>query len=313
MAKRSGLVHEPEMARPHLKPGISAARHQEALETCRDVPEMRPAFNIALDQAGISSKTVWINLPQGRLPFDAEIMVDLPGAFRGIHMSRMERAVSDLYDQSFEDIRFYSESLCRLVLSKQRGNAATVSLSGKIPQVTRTAVSGEVSTDAIEISTQTTGKRLNDEVKTSSFLGLSVTHITACPCTGEYNRAMFQDAAEAPLPTHSQRCITTIQAEDRRGAVSFQDLYECLSSSLHLTQDLLKRPDEAEIVLKCHKEPQFAEDVVRQAAFVTGRRLKDLLPPDSRIRIETISLESIHLHNVKCVLDCTLGQIIDNR
>ncbi len=310
MAKRSGLVHEPEMARPHLKPDISAERHQEALATCRDVPEMKPSFKIALDQAGISSKTVWINLPQGRLPFDAEIMVGLPEAFRGIHMSRMERAVSDLYDQPFEDIRFYAESLCRLVLSRQRGTTATVNLSGKIPQVTRTAVSGEVSTDSVEISVDTTGKRLKGEVKTSSFLGLSATHITACPCTGEYNRAMFQEDAEAPLPTHSQRCITTIHAEDRRGTVSFQDLYLCLSSGLHLTQDLLKRPDEAEIVLKCHKEPQFAEDVVRQAALETGRRLKNLLPPDSRIRIETVSLESIHLHNVKCVLGCRLGQIL---
>ena len=280
------------------------------LKSSRDVPEMSPAFGLGLDQVGISAKTVWINLPQGRLPFDAEILVDLPDQFRGIHMSRMEAAVSDLYEQDFIDIRQYAERLCRLILGNQRGNRASISLQGHIPQVFKTTVTSLVSVDSLGVSVKTRGVKRHGDIETVSLLGLSITHMTACPCTQVYNKALFPGVSAPCLLTHSQRCITTMQVEDERGAVSFQDLYQCLASCLHVTQDLLKRPDEAEIVLRCHQGPQFVEDVVRLVACQAGERLKGLLPGSSRIRIETISLESIHLHNVKCLLDCTLGRIL---
>ncbi len=309
MAKRSGLVHDPKKAQSHMRPEIPAARHEQILASCEDVPEMEPVFRLALTKVGISSKTIWIRLPQGTLPFEAEIMVDLPAGFRGIHMSRIERAISTLTDERFDDIRSYSEKLCRLVLLGQRGTVAEIFLGGKLPQFTRTSLSNELSTDNLDISVLTKGKQAGEQVEVVSHLGLCITHITACPCTQAYNRALFPEAQIPWMPTHSQRCMTRLQVEDKKGNLTYHHLYHCLESCLHLSQDLLKRPDEAELVLKCHNEPQFVEDVIRLVAFQAGKRLSDLLPSDSRITIESTSLESIHLHNVKSRLRCQLHEI----
>ncbi len=309
MPQCPGMVHEPEKAQPGLKPEFPRKIHQRVIDSCEDVPEMKPALEIPLNQAGITSKTVWIDIPQGRLPFEAEVLVSLPGEFRGIHMSRMERAISGLFSRKFRDIRDYSLELCRGVLSCQRGETAIVTLKGAIPQLTLTSVSHELSVEGLEISARTEGKRGQGRMETTSFLGISLTHMTACPCTQVYNRGLFPNSDRTLMPTHSQRCMTTLEVEDKEAALSFEDIYFCLASCLHVSQDLLKRPDEAELVLKCHRQPQFAEDVVRTVAASTARRLKKLLPGDSRVRVESVSYESIHRHNVKCVLECHVEQI----
>ena len=79
---------------------------------------------------------------------------------------------------------------------------------------------------------------------------------------------------------------------------------------LHVSQDLLKRPDETELVLKAHRRPQFAEDTVREVAKAAGNKFKDTLPPDTEIQVKTLSLESIHIHDVECYLDTRLGEIL---
>ena len=72
------------------------------------------------------------------------------------------------------------------------------------------------------------------------------------------------------MPTHSQRSQTWLHLRSAAQAPAHQEMLTCLENSLHLTQDLLKRPDEAEIVLKSHIHPQFAEDAVRETARGVG-------------------------------------------
>jgi len=83
------------------------------------------------------------------------------------------------------------------------------------------------------------------------------------------------------------------------GHPSFGEILECLESALHVTQDLLKRPDEAEIVLKAQHFPRFAEDTAREIAKETGKRFGRKLPASTEVIIESLSLESIHIHNVQ--------------
>jgi len=304
------LVFEYEKARPGLKTGIPAEDHRRALSEGQDVPEQRPSFQIHLSEVGISGKTVWVSLPQGRLPFEAEIYVDLPEDVRGIHMSRMEQAIADLHEINFDDPRQYALALARDVLARQRGERAQVSVSGKIPLVRRTAVTDRLSVEALDLSAEVRVWRRPDGIAFQSLLGLSVRHITACPCTQVYNQSVTQVRETGfPLITHSQRSATRLRIEDADGRVSYEDLLECLESTLHVTQDLLKRPDEAEIVLQAHRYPQFAEDVVREVARETGRRMIDKVPPSAVVIIESHSLESIHIHDVRCALRTTLGEI----
>ncbi len=292
-------------------PQFSNEVHQRCLSEGKDVPELSPDFRIKIDEVGISQKTVWVNLPEGRMPFDAEITTDLSGDFKGIHMSRIENEISLLNERSFSDIREYGLCLSRGVLAGQRGRRVKVILKGLFPISSITPVSKRISIDNIDIYSRAESKRLDgDGISQSSWLGVGIFHITACPCTQVYNESLFNQRSSFPMPTHSQRCKTSVYVEDRENRLAFDDILEPLLTSLHVISDLLKRPDEAELVFRSHKIPQFAEDVVRSVARALGEGLFDKIPRDSRITIETLSLESIHIHNVKCRLNTRLKDII---
>ncbi len=312
MSKDSRLVSGLKGARSYLRPQFSREEHKRCLLRGEDVPELSPDFRIDIDEVGISQKTVWINLPEGRMPFDAEITTDLPGDFKGIHMSRIENQISLLNERSFFDIREYGLCLSKKVLVGQRGRRAKVTLKGLFPVISITPVSERGSIDNMEIYLKAESKRLDgDGISQSSWLGLGVFHITACPCTQVYNESLVNQRSSFPMPTHSQRCKTWVYVEDRRNRLSYDDILGPLLKSLHVVSDLLKRPDEAELVYRSHSAPQFAEDVVRAVAKALGKGLLNKVSKDSKIIIETLSLESIHIHNVKCRLNTRLTDIIE--
>lgn len=286
--------------------------HARVMANAHDVPEEAPCFRIGLTSVGISGKTVWVFLPVGKLPFDADIGVSLPAASRGIHMSRMEEAISSLCDRSFDDLCAYARALAGLVLERQKGGLARIVLKGKIP-IRRTAlVSKRISSDALDIEALVEAARLETGMQFKEMAGLSVFHMTACPCTQVYNQELFRlKDNRLPLLTHSQRSLTRLVIERQNGSPSYEDLLKCLEAALHVTQDLLKRPDEAEIVMKAHLIPQFAEDTVRQTAREVGMRFSGSLPAMTEVLIESRSLESIHIHDVCCTLKTTLGEIAD--
>ncbi len=309
MGINSGLAHGHEKSEPALKNCLSADQHARALHSGIDIPEQRPSFAIPLSAVGIAGKTVWILLPQGRLPFTAKIQVDLPADSRGIHMSRMEEAISHLLETEFPSITDYARELGRLILLKQRGARGFIFLTGKIPLTRTTSISRKQSLDSLEVELSASFQKTGATVSDSILFGLGVHHITACPCTQAYNAVIYPNR-ECPQPTHSQRSFTKLTVEMNQNAPTLEKLLLCLESSLHVTQDLLKRPDEAEIVMLAHRTPQFAEDAVRETAREVGRQLGAILPETSRVIIDSLSLESIHIHDVCCRLETTMGAII---
>lgn len=310
MDNSTGLVYRHEEGKDDLAPRIPRDQHQRVVEGCVDVPHERPSFELPLTEVGIAGKTVWVNLPQGRLPFAAKVNIDLPAHRRGIHMSRIEEVMAALFTEQFDDLRDYAVALGRKMIIRQDAGSGSVVLSGKLPIVRRASVSERDSLDTVDIDTTVRLVREKDIVRYTAMNGLGVSHITACPCTQVYNAALFEsDTSSCPLPTHSQRSYTRLSVETSGSRPSFTELLACLENALHVTQDLLKRPDEAEIVLKAHRHPQFAEDAVRETAMAVGRKFTGLLPPSSRVIIESLSLESIHIHDVHCRVEVTLGEI----
>lgn len=311
MDNRARVVPLHEAGKPGVNNRFSAADHQRVLAVGSDVPEERPAVALPLSEVGISGKTVWVGLPQGTLPFAAAIHVDLPAHRRGIHMSRLEEVITSLHRRQFDDLRGYGVELARLVLAGQQATRGAVVLQGKLPLLRTAAVSGHASLDTIEISAEIAVEREGLTVRERVVVGAGIYHITACPCTQAYNRVLFGErAGEAPQPTHSQRSFTTIAVAAAGGTPTYDELVECLASALHATQDLLKRPDEAEIVLQSHLHPQFAEDAVREVARAAGRCFGKKLPAATEVVIESLSQESIHIHDVRCRLATTLGAIL---
>ncbi len=296
-----------------MKPSISPQDHARVLAEGLDIPQQRPSFALPLPEVGICGKTVWVRLPEGLIPFTARLEVNLAAEVRGIHMSRMEEVVSTLYDQEFSDLREYGLQLGREMVARQGASSGRVRLAGQLPLIRTAQVSGRQSVDSIAISLDLKLAGQGDEMSTVAVLGVGVAHITACPCTQAYNQTLFRkEGDDCPLPTHSQRSKTTLSLQSSGLSPSIAELLACLESALHVTQDLLKRTDEAQLVYTSHTLPQFAEDAVRDVARRAGERFGRALPPETLVVIESLSLESIHIHDVCCRLETTLAEIVNH-
>lgn len=295
-----------------MKPSISPQDHARVLAEGIDIPQQRPSFGLPLPEVGICGKTVWVRLPEGLIPFSARLEVNLAAEVRGIHMSRMEEVIAALYDKEFSDLREYGLQLGREMMARQGASTGRVRLSGQLPLIRTARVSGRQSVDSIAISLDLKLAGQGEALQRMAMLGVGVAHITACPCTQAYNQTLFRkEDDECPLPTHSQRSQTTLSVQSADLSPSIGELLACLEAALHVTQDLLKRTDEAQLVYTSHSLPQFAEDAVREVARRAGERFGKVLPPETVVVIESLSLESIHIHDVCCRLETTLAEIVN--
>lgn len=294
-----------------MKPSISPQDHARVLAEGLDIPQQQPSFALPLPEVGICGKTVWVRLPEGLIPFTARIEVNLAAQVRGIHMSRMEEVISALYDQEFSDLREYGLQLGREMMARQGASSGRVRLVGQLPLIRTAKVSGRQSVDSIAVSLDLKLVGQGEELESVAMFGVGVPHITACPCTQAYNQTLFRKEGEdCPLPTHSQRSQTTLSLQSAGLFPSIAELLACLEAALHVTQDLLKRTDEAQLVYTSHSLPQFAEDAVREVARQAGERFGRVLPPETLVVIDSLSLESIHIHDVCCRLETTLAEIV---
>lgn len=316
MVKHTGLVSGNAAGETYLSTFIPENIHRQVLGSCVDVPEESPSFPLPLKKVGISGKTVWVHLVDnkgGYLPFNATILVNLAANRRGIHMSRIEQAITSLHGKEFSSLPAYGKQLGNLILQAQNARCLTLELTGNLPFIQQAPVSKLDSIDTIEVffKLELEKNKAGETLKTS--VGAGVHHLTACPCTLSYNEVLFNRFNDPwPQATHSQRSKTQllVSPPDREQLPSYQELTGILDSVLHISQDLLKRPDETELVLQAHRYPQFAEDTVREVARAAGAKFKDTLAAETRIQVHSLSLESIHIHDVQCSLDTRLGDIL---
>jgi len=296
-----------------LKASISPQDHARVLAEGIDIPQQAPSFALPLPEVGICGKTVWVRLPEGLIPFAARLEVNLAAQVRGIHMSRMEEVIAALYDKEFADLREYGLQLGLEMMARQGAIRGRVRLAGQLPLVRTARVSGRQSVDSIAVSLDLKLAGQGEELESVAMLGIGVAHITACPCTQAYNQTLFRkEDGDCPLPTHSQRSRTTLALRSAGLSPSIGELLACLEEALHVSQDLLKRTDEAQLVYTSHSLPQFAEDAVREVARRAGERFGRVLPPETLVVIESLSLESIHIHDVCCRLETTLAEIVNH-
>jgi GTP cyclohydrolase-4 len=75
-----------------------------------------------------------------------------------------------------------------------------------------------------------------------------------------------------------------------------------LNDSTHLIFDLLKRPDEHDLVVRALSKPQFTEDVGRDVSFQVCEQLSDKISLDTNVYIESVLHDSIHIHDVRTMI-----------
>src|SRR3954466_998579 len=285
-----------------------------------DVQARRPTTHVSLSRVGVTGvhKAIRIGSGDGEQLFHAEIeaFVDLNPKQKGAHMSRFEEIVEQAIDEVVLGESLKAETLAAhiagRVRDRQGGLRAEVTITARYPQDKQAPISG--------IRTQSMysliGSAVASERGTRRLVGVQALGITACPCAQEEmtgrararleNDGFSDDEIErvfehVPVATHNQRGLGTLYVgcpegctESIEAATLLHIVEESMSSEIY---ELMKRPDELEVVEKAHRRPRFVEDCVREmirmavdefrgfgaAAFVFARQE---------------NLETIHQHNV---------------
>ncbi len=254
---------------------------------------------------------------QGCLNCVIDVYVDLPSSQRGSHLSRNLEIISEAVENSVSHPVGGLEILCRDVCKEllERHEYATyaeVTITAEY-FLDRAGPSGRISKESFKLMAQAYGKRGNGLRK---MIGAEAIGMTACPCAMETVRGMVNGnvTVEGSLPTisHNQRNISTLMIEvPEEYYIEANDLIEILEDSFSSpTYEILKRTDEAKVVINAHNNPKFVEDVVRD---ILSRALDkySALPDEVVLTARSESEESIHKHNAFAERVTTLGELRD--
>ncbi len=250
---------------------------------------------------------------------DIDVFVDLPSTQRGSHMSRNVEVITEMIEDSLTkkvgSLEELAGSVCKKLLDRHEyADYAEVRMFADY-FLERTTDSGRKSLEPYKLVAKATSTRGNGLMKS---IGVEVRGMTACPCAMEtIHHQLSQEVPElkklksfVPTITHNQRNTTVLMMEvPEHVEVEADDLIEIVESSLSSpTYGILKRSDEAAVVLRAHRNPKFVEDVVRD---ILGKLLRKYRKLDDSVHVtvRTESEESIHKHNAFAERITTLGEL----
>lgn len=245
-----------------------------------------------------------------------DVFVDLPSSQKGSHMSRNLEVIAEVVDQSVRKpvsgLEILSADICRSLLERHEyASYSEVNLEADY-FLERTGPSGRKTLEAYKLVAKAINKRNNGLKK---MIGVEVIGMTACPCAMETLLEELQgnmkfERGKVPMITHNQRNITTAMIEvPEEYDIEANDLIEIVENSVSSpTFEILKRSDEAKVVLAAHENPKFVEDVVREILARILDKYGDL-PDDVVVTVRSESEESIHKHNAFAERVTTLKEL----
>jgi GTP cyclohydrolase IV len=285
-----------------------------------DVQARRPATLVSLSRVGVTGveKIVRIRANGHEQLFYAELecFVDLGPEQKGAHMSRFEEVVNEAIDEVVLGEAFKAETLAshiaERVRDRQGGCRAEVTIAARYPENKHAPASGAPTQEIYTLF----GSAVASERGTRRLIGVQAQGMTACPCAQEMvsERAAerlrddgFTDDEIArvfqavPVATHNQRGIGTLYVgcpEDCEATVEATEMLAIVEASMSSEiYELMKRPDEVEVVEKAHRQPRFVEDCVREMIRMAAERYAEL-GDQAFISARQENLETIHKHNV---------------
>ncbi|MEM1946312.1 MAG: GTP cyclohydrolase, FolE2/MptA family [Candidatus Caldarchaeum sp.] len=287
----------------------------------RDVQSEEAPFSVGIDWVAVSD----VYIPLGEIELNGvrfaaipriKAAVNLSGSQRGIHASRSVEAVkwAALRVDGSTFHKLASLIAGKLLENHSYSTRAYSVVNAKFFNAEKTPVSMNDSLESFDIILKSYAKRFNGAVILRNFIGVKTTGITACPCAQQVIQEIYAKAnggGSTPGVTHMQRCYASVLVETD-GSIAFEDLLEVLRKSFSSrTLELLKRHDEAALVLEAVESPRFVEDVVRHVAEKVVRRFPQI-PDENHVIIRVKSLESIHQHNLESTLRTTFGKLRKN-
>jgi MptA/FolE2 family GTP cyclohydrolase len=295
------------------------------LNELTDVPSSQPLHNLHINEAGITSQQIVVSIKDidGRdftvpVVCDVTLKVDLH-EHRGIHMSRCEQVLFAAADKVYDSLDDFAIEVAKGLREKQKSETSYVRIVGSYLHRRLTRKSKKESQDRIYLLSNVTINSKGTKVQT----GIKAYNMTACPCTRTFTKySIVPKLAELGFDTatvqkildithsgtHTQRGTITILLDKTSEQMTHGALHQILEESCHLIYELLKRPDEHDLVVRALSKPQFTEDVVREVVYNTYKTFKKA-PKDTLLMAESILLDSIHIHDVCTMIERNFGDI----
>ena len=285
-----------------------------------DVQARRPSTHVSLSRVGVTGveKVIRIRANGTEQLFYAELecFVDLSPLQKGAHMSRFEEIVNEAIDEVILGEAFKAETLvahiAERVRDRQDGLRAEVTIAARYPEKKTAPVSGAPTQEIYTLF----GLAVASEHGVRRLVGVEAQGMTACPCAQGLVQASSRerlladgfDEAEVerifeavPVATHNQRGIGTLYVGCPEGCgepVEAQRLLAIVEAAMSSEiYELMKRPDEVEVVEKAHLRPRFVEDCVREMIRMGVEEFEGF-GPDAFLLARQENLETIHKHNV---------------
>ena len=301
---------------------------EKFLQKMTDVPESEPLNSIPINEVGITNQQVYVTIddlsdPKTKTPVlcDVSLGVDLSD-HRGIHMSRCEEALFEISRGTYTDLDEFALALAERLREKQSSSLGIVKVSGIHLHHRQTKKTARSSHDKVILLSEAIASE-NGHIQQT---GVTAFNMTACPCTRTYTKLsviprlkeMGFDTEQVNkilgtvlTGTHTQRGTITVMIDKKHPEISAREILKVLDQTTHLVNELLKRPDEHDLVIRALQKPQFTEDVVRDVAKGLFEKFGNLTPLNTRIIVESILNDSIHIHDVRSKITTTLGRIGD--
>lgn len=305
------------------------------MNTLPDIQACVPDYPINLTRVGVTGVKKLVKVERGGderpivLISSFEVFVDLPSDRKGANLSRNFEVIDEVLEEAINRPVYEIEELCgeiakRLLSRHEYASRAEVKMKSEYVVRRQTPFTKVTCQEVVDIFAEAVAKSGPSGYLTKT-VGAEVLGTTACPCAQEIMRDQIRQelsslgispkdveefAERLPVATHNQRGRGSISiGVCNRRCVSIDKIIKIIEESMSSkVYGLLKRPDEAVVVARAHRNPKFVEDCVRTMAQKVVEVFTDL-PDDAAVTLKQINEESIHQHNAFAERVATMGEL----
>jgi len=295
----------------------------------RDIHAMSPGHGrLRLRWVGISGirKPLTVQRREGTrtLAEEFHVAVDLPPERKGSDLPRNAEILAEVVDETVMRPVESLESACSRIaeeLLARHSYAQEASVEASAEYFLRKGITESKRSfeDYTLVAEARASRQPDGSVTLARAVGAEAVGMTACPCAMETCRdrlmAEFpllrkEELKDLPMITHNQRNRTRLVFEFSDATeVEADDLIAAIEAAQSSpTYAILKRGDEAEVVVTAHQHPKFVEDVLRDLLASLPRRFPDVSDA-TVVRASTVSEESIHKFNVEASHEVTFREL----
>jgi len=305
------------------------------MERYRDIHKLMPSIRLKINRVGVKGvRKQLVREYNGKLEtlnVKINAYIDIPATLKGAHISRNLEAINEIIEESIKGKTPNLEEFCvelakKLLEKHEYASNSEVTSTAKYPVNKKTPVTGFSTQQMYKIHAGALVWKENNEIKVRKQIGVEIEGLTVCPCAQELvksyvrqtllNMDLREDLVNTiieiiPIASHLQRgkAVFTVHIWEHE-KVDFKDLIGIVESSFSSPiYDLLKRPDERQLILNAHRNPKFTEDVVRTMLKNFLEKYGGKLSDDTLLIAQQESYESVHGHNVYAERILTLREL----